>query len=323
MALDLLTLEPQKINRSLEGKFTLLYGNAKVGKTTLASEIDKVLIAAFELGANALHGVLVSPMKKWQDWRDTVKQLVKDREKLKDKIGIIAIDTVDEAYKLCEKYICNKEGIQNIKEIPYGGGYKMLDDEFMSGFRDLAYAGYGLFFISHSTTKTFKDDNGNEYEQIVPALPNRPYNLINKMVDNIVYLRQIPIQEGDRIVQKRYLFFRGDDRFLAGSRLHYIVPRTELSYENLVNAISDAVEEEIKHKGIESDNTVNPYTEVSFDDLMEEARAIWIKVNQVEKQNEAMHILEEEFGKPTRFSEILPDQKDKLNRALTEIKTLI
>ena len=56
---------------------------------------------------------------------------------------------------------------------------------------------------------------------------------------------------------------------------------------------------------------------------MEEARAIWIKVNQIEKQNEAMHILEEEFGKPTRFSEILPDQKDKLNRALTEIKTLI
>ena len=29
MALDLLTLEPQKINKSLEGKFTLLDGNAK------------------------------------------------------------------------------------------------------------------------------------------------------------------------------------------------------------------------------------------------------------------------------------------------------
>lgn len=99
----------------------------KVGKTTLASEIDKVLIAAFELGANALHGVLVSPMKRWQDWKDTVKQLSKNREELKNKIGIIAIDTVDEAYKLCEKYICNREGIQNIKEIPYGKSIAALN----------------------------------------------------------------------------------------------------------------------------------------------------------------------------------------------------
>ena len=74
---------------------------------------------------------------------------------------------------------------------------------------------------------------------------------------------------------------------------------------------------------MESDNTSNPYAEITFDELMEEAKSIWIKVNQINKQDEAMHILEEEFGKPTRFSEILPEQKDKLNRALAEIKTLI
>ena len=34
----------------------------KVGKTTLASEIDNVLIASFEMGSNALHNVHVAPM---------------------------------------------------------------------------------------------------------------------------------------------------------------------------------------------------------------------------------------------------------------------
>ena len=81
MAIDLLTLEPQQISRDLKGKFTLLYGDPKVGKTTLASEIDNVLIASFEMGSNALHNVRVVPMQKWKDWKDTVRQLVRDKDK--------------------------------------------------------------------------------------------------------------------------------------------------------------------------------------------------------------------------------------------------
>lgn len=323
MAIDLLTLEPQQISRSLEGKFTLLYSQPKMGKTTLASEIDKVLIAAFELGANALQGVLVSPIKKWADWKANVRQLVKEREALKNKIGTIAIDTVDEAYKLCEKYVCNQNNVEKIGDIPFGGGYKLLDEEFMSGFRDLAFSGYGLFFLSHSTEKILKDDDGIEYSQIVPALPSRPYGLINKMVDNIVYLRQVSVQEGDRTARKRYLFFRGNESFLAGSRFKYIVPKVELSYQNLVEAISNAVEEEIKHKGGSSSNMDNPFTDISYDDLMDEAKAIWIKIVQRDKQNEAMSILEEEFGKPTRFSEILPTEIEQLNNSLIRIKDLL
>ena len=89
----------------------------KVGKTTLASELDKVLIAGFEQGTNALHNVLVQPILKWQDWKAVVKQLIKDKDKLADKIHTVAIDTVDEAYKLCEKYMCNQAGVETVKDI--------------------------------------------------------------------------------------------------------------------------------------------------------------------------------------------------------------
>lgn len=330
MAIDLLNLEPQKISKNLKGKFTLLYGPEKSGKTSLASEIDDVVICSFEAGTNALHQVNVVPMKKWKDWKDTVRQLIKDKNKiaasgrtLQETMSVIAIDTVDEAFKLAEKYVCNQEGVENIKDIPYGAGYKILDEEFMSGFRDLSFEGYGLFFISHSTEKTFKDDNGKDYTKIVPALPNRPYNLINKMVDNIVYLRDIPIQQNDEIIHKRYLFFRGDDRFLAGSRFKYIVPRVELSYTNLLNAINDAVDEEVKHKGGTATNEENPYLQRSFDDIMDEAKQIWGKVVTEDKVQDALKILEDEFGKPTRFSEILPEQIDLLNSSLIKIKELI
>lgn len=332
MAIDLLRLKPQQISRDLKGKFTLLYGEPKSGKTTLASEIENVIIASFEMGSNALHNVLVAPMQKWKDWKDTVRQFIRDKDKemedfdgktLQEIMSTIAIDTVDEAYKLCEKWVCQQEGVDNIKDIPWGGGYKMVDEEFMSGFRELAYNGYGLFFISHSTEKTMKDDAGKEYNKIVPALPNRPYNLINKMVDTIVYLRQIPIQIGDTIEQRRYLFFRGDDRFLAGSRFHYIVPKVELSYQNLLKAICDAVDAEVEHKGGAVSNEVNPYIQKDFDGMMDEAKQIWGKVVQAEKTELALTILNEEFGKPIKFSEILPDQIDQFDRALTRIKELV
>ena len=119
-----------------------------------------------------------------------MRQLVKNKEQLKDKISTVVIDTVDEAYKLCEKYICEQAQVDTIKEVgAYGAGYKILDDEFSSTLRELAYAGYGLFFISHSKEKTLTNDKDEEYNQIGPALQERAFNIINKMVDIIAYLR--------------------------------------------------------------------------------------------------------------------------------------
>ena len=48
MAIDLLTLEPQQISKNLKGKYILLYGNPKCGKTSLAAEFKNVLIAGLK-----------------------------------------------------------------------------------------------------------------------------------------------------------------------------------------------------------------------------------------------------------------------------------
>ena len=324
MAVDLLTLEPQKISKDLRGKFMLVYGLPKVGKTSLASQLDKVLIASFEPGTNAINNILVSPMVTWKDWKDTVRQLIKNKDKLQDKIAVIAIDTADEAYKLCEKFICGQQGVDSLREIHWGGGYKMLDDEFASTLRELAFAGYGLFFISHSKEKTLKNDKGQEYTQIAPALQDRAFNIINKMVDMIIYLRQVDIQEEDNIAHKRFLFFRGDDRFYAGSRFAYIVPRVELSYENLINAIYNAIDEEIANKGGgEATKEENPYYKLDYDNLMQEAASYWTQLTDKGLTGVATEILEKEFGRKIKFSEIPREQVESLNKVLIEIKEIL
>lgn len=203
------------------------------------------------------------------------------------------------------------------------GGYKILDDEFSSTLRDLSYAGYGLLFISHSKDKEMIDEKGEKYNQIVPALADRPFNIINKMVDIITYLRQIEVKEGEETVKKRFLFFREDNRFYAGSRFKHIIPKVELSYDNLVKAIYDAIDKEIAEKGGSATDQQNPYLQRDFEDLMSEAKTVWNKIIIKEKTAEASKILEEEFGKPTKFSEITADQTDKLEKVLFKVKELV
>lgn len=320
--IDLLSLEPQRISRDLKGKYILLYGLPGVGKTSLASEFKNVLIAGFEMGTNALNNVYVQPIKTWKDWRDMVKQLC-TKDALKDKFDSIAIDTADFAWDLCVKWICSQNGVEKLGDIPWGGGYDLAKKEYTQTFRDLTYSGYGLVFISHSTEKTYKNEKGEDYTQIVPALPNRPFDIVNKMVDIIAYIREIPVEMGDKVENKRYMFLRGDQRFLAKSRFKYIKPRIELSYQGLVDAIFEAIDEEVAHTGGTASNEENPYTKQNFEEIMEDAKQLWGQVVQNDKTEQALAILEEEFGKPTRFSEILPEQTKELNAALIKIRDLI
>lgn len=274
------------------------------------------------MGTNALNNVYVQPIKTWKDWRDMVKQLC-TKDALKDKFDSIAIDTADFAWDLCVKWICSQNGVEKLGDIPWGGGYDLAKKEYTQTFRDLTYSGYGLVFISHSTEKTYKNEKGEDYTQIVPALPNRPFDIVNKMVDIIAYIREIPVEIGDKVENKRYMFLRGDQRFLAKSRFKYIKPRIELSYQGLVDAIFEAIDEEVAHTGGTASNEENPYTKQNFEEIMEDAKQLWGQVVQNDKTEQALAILEEEFGKPTRFSEILPEQTKELNAALIKIRDLI
>lgn len=274
------------------------------------------------MGTNALNNVYVQPIKTWKDWRDMVKQLC-TKDALKDKFDSIAIDTADFAWDLCVKWICSQNGVEKLGDIPWGGGYDLAKKEYTQTFRDLTYSGYGLVFISHSTEKVYKNEKGEDYTQIVPALPNRPFDIVNKMVDIIAYIREIPVEIGDKIENKRYMFLRGDQRFLAKSRFKYIKPRIELSYQGLVDAIFEAIDEEVAHTGGTASDEENPYTKQNFEEIMEDAKQLWGQVVQNNKTEQALAILEEEFGKPTRFSEILPEQTKELNAALIKIRDLV
>jgi hypothetical protein len=56
---------------------------------------------------------------------------------------------------------------------------------------------------------------------------------------------------------------------------------------------------------------------------MEEAKMLWGTVIQNNKTAQASEILATIFGKPTKFSEILPEDVEKLNQVLIEVRSIL
>lgn len=320
MAIDLMSLEPQKISKNLKGKFIWVYSLPGMGKTTLGSQFPKSLICGFEQGTNGLNNIYVQPEKTWNDWKLTVSQLCK-KPQLKEKFETIVIDTVDEAWELCVKKVCADNNIDTLSDLSWGLGHSLAKKEFSQPLRDLAYSGYGIVFISHAMTKEVGEGE-DKHEYVVPTPPKTAFNIVNKMVDIIAYITELENSNKER---KRFVFFRETDKcrdFLVKSRFKYIRPYAEFSYSNIVEAIYDAIEQEVEHSGGTVTEEQNPYYQLNYEELMEEAKNLWIKIVEENLKEKAMEILKENFGREIKFSEVKPEEVEQLNHTLMDLREL-
>jgi hypothetical protein len=300
----------------------------KSGKTTIASKFPNALLLAFEKGYNALAGVMAQPINSWAEFIKVTKQL-KD-EKVKEKFSTIIIDTADIAYSYCEKYICANNGVDTIADIGYGKGYALVGNEFDEKLRAIVQLGYGIVIISHATDKVFKDEAGQEYNKIVPTLDKRSNNIVARMADIIGYSRSVTDADGN---DKTILFMRGTPRFEAGSRFKYTPDYIEFTYDNLVNAIGDAIDKQSQEDGTElfTDERENNYVDTSstldFDALMTEFQGMIKKFSESDKMEDfyaprITQIIEKYLGKGKKVGEMNRDQAEQLVLIIDDLKTL-
>ncbi len=322
--IDLMDLTPTQISRNLRGKFMLVYGAPKIGKTTLLSQLPKSLILAFEPGTNALNNAYVQPILKWSDFKQVIRELKKPA--VQEKFHFIGVDTADVCWDLCEKYICAQNDVSTVSEIPWGKGYALCKQEFSDAFRDIALMGYGICFVSHEAEKKFKNEKGEEYVQLAPALVSRPYDIVNKLVDMICYIRNV--RNPDTNEQKTFMFLRGDDRFLAGSRFKYIVDKIEFNYDNLVNAIQDAIDKQVEKDGAVTNDEYNVFYKKeqsrTYNEAMDEAKGLWTDLIDKDESNaeKIMGIIEKIFGRKMKLSEATVPQLDLLELVILEMREM-
>lgn len=280
--INLLNIQPHQVSRDMRGYSVFFYGEPKSGKTTTAVKFPKHLLLAFEKGYNAIPGAMAQPINSWSEFKKVLRQL-KDPEVHK-QFETIIIDTADVAYDYCVKYVCDNApradggfGVDSVSDIPYGKGYGMVSKEFDDNLRSIVQMDYGLVMISHSIDKTFTDEQGKEFNRIVPTLDRRAKNIVSRMVDIYGYARGVTEADGTNVTK---LFLRGTPRFEAGSRFKYTPDYIDFSYQNLVEAVSEAIDRQMAEDGKEyfTDKKQNLYIDTSkeldFDELMNEFNEI-------------------------------------------------
>lgn len=337
--INLLDIAPHQVSRDLRGYSVFFYGEPKSGKTTIATKFPRHLLLAFEKGYNAIPGAMAQPINSWAEFKKVLKQL--PDPKVKEKFETIIVDTADIAYDLCEKYICANAkrsdggfGVDSIGDIPFGKGYTMVAKEFDESLRNIVQMGYGLVLISHAVDKTFTDETGKEFNQIVPTLGSKPRNIVSRMCDIIGYSRAIQNEDGTTTTK---LFMRGTPRYIAGSRFKYTPDYIDFTYNDLVKAIGDAIDKQMQEDGAEffTDERTNVYAEVTqeldFDELVATFNNIVnsiIENNDEEKfqnywQPRIIQITEKYLGKGQKVNQCSREQTEALDLIVTDLKELV
>lgn len=319
MAIDLLAIQPHKVSRDLSGYITYIYGPGGAGKTTFGASCKKPLLLAFELGYKALPGVMAQPVQSWGE----VKQVLRDlkRPEVKEVYSTIVVDTVDIASQLCEKYMCNQLGIENIGDGGWAtNGWAKAKKEWEQTWRAFTMEGYAVVFISHSKDKVFKKKDGTEYNQITPSCSTAYEEIIKNMVDIMGY---IEIDNG----QRKLILRSADDSVDCKSRFKMIAPEIPFGYNELVDALNEAIDREaaLTNGEFVTDESFKApeVTNYDYDALMAEFKDI-VGIVMGKNQTNAVKltaIVDKYLGKGKKVAEATPEQSELIYLIISEIKS--
>lgn len=328
MAINLLNITPHQVSRDLSGYILFLYGPAKVGKTTFGVKMPKSLILAFERGYNAIPGAMVQDITTWGEMKTVLRELKKPE--VKDTFKSIIVDTADIAADMCQKYICNQLGIDNIGDGGWtNNGWAKYKKEFEETFRSLAQLGYAVVFISHDKEKTIKPQNGSEYQQIGSSMQSSALSVIENMADIIGYAhpKQLPDGSFNRVLTLRSL----DNSIRCGCRFPYIQPEVDFSYEALTKALNDAIDKASENDGAQfitsERQTITEAPTFDYEKLIAEFQELAGKImtapNATTNGAKITAIVSKYLGKNKKIAETTPEQAELVSLIVDEIKDTI
>lgn len=190
--------------------------------------------------------------------------------------------------------------------------------------RNTRYFIDGLVIIAHVDKRIEKRADDSEVEIIAPAIPKRAYEIVNQLVDIIGYIDITWDEEGN---SERWLYTRKTPTIMAGSRFKYLAPKIKFGYNELVEAISEAIDKSEKLDGAVVVETTEKVVEEALDykKIRERASMLWQDLVARDENNAAVILKKVEmiFGRPMKLSEITEDQVDLFNLAVLDMEDML
>lgn len=191
----------------------LLYGPPKVGKSTFVAEMDPehTLFLACEPGLGALEVFTVS-ITSWTEFREIGAELSKDAKQFKT----VAIDTVDELYRMCSEHVCKENGVKHPTDLEYGKGWTLVADEWRLRIGKLASLGLGVWFISHAK-ETEVPARVGKVTKTVPTMAGQARSHVLGFCD-FIFLAGFEGEEEDEN-SRRVLYTQATEQWEVGGRV--------------------------------------------------------------------------------------------------------
>lgn len=214
----------------------LVYGPSKIGKSTWCAQAEGALFLATEAGLNNLD-VFQVPIGSWEDFLNACKEVAEGKHNFKT----IIVDTIDNAYRMCAEYICQKFKIEHESDLGYGKGYALVNNEFYRVLNKLALLPYGLYLISHSQERELETRTG-KLTRIVPTLPEKARKIVIGMVDVILFCDLDIVAGADgKPTQKRVLRTKPNVNYEAGDRTGRLPEAIDLDFSKFIEAFTKSV----------------------------------------------------------------------------------
>lgn len=211
----------------------LISGPKKIGKTSFVAQFPDHFILEFE-PKNASHlKARYLDIVSWEQVLEILKLLQKNPNYCKTLI----FDDIPSAYDLCEKYVCDKLGIEHPSEMGYGKAWKAVKLEFSQTLDKFHNLPFGIIYTTHNKEKDVTTPSGRTFQRMETNLSG----LASGVLDALVHLWTVM----DYIDEHRIIHIRGSDYLKAGCGFdkHFLTPNGQpLQYISLGNSPEEGYE---------------------------------------------------------------------------------
>lgn len=263
----------------------IMMGSPKIGKSSICKEIAEKLCGEGylflemyrETGADLIEGIIYENVETWEKFKEIVEDIEDNKTTDYKDLKLVIIDTWDNGLCLAEQEsirLWNKANPDKKTDSIQAAwsGFMRGQDKAADLMDDMVYrlraVGITVWIIMHVKTSNITDPvSGETFQQLSSDVTQRYFSRLKRNTDLIAVAyadrkiikektgKKNPVTHKDELKgvlksESRKIKFRDSSYVIdAGGRLAHIVEEIPFSADAFIEAVTNALEEEVKSKG--------------------------------------------------------------------------